>query len=182
MTDQNQRPVAVRLLFVAIAAVCFGQAFRLAAAVGGSDEVSAAHVSIAQTSTASPATLPQYVEKRIEEVQAGDLVLARNEETGELASKRVVRTFRLTSDHIRKLEIRAASGELQTIETTDEHPFWVTDSGWVSAGQLSPGAALLDSEGGTATVVASSHIPRSDGVPVCQGGYRLQWRFTAFVT
>ncbi|WP_339911005.1 hypothetical protein, partial [Symmachiella dynata] len=105
MTEYNQRPLAVRLLFVAVAVVCFGQAYRIAAAVGGSAEPA----SVAQTSTASPATLPRYVEKRIEEVQAGDLVLARNEETGELASKRVVRTFRLTSDHIRKLEIRAAS-------------------------------------------------------------------------
>lgn len=162
MTDHNQRPIAIRLLFVAVAVVCFGQVYHVATAVGGRAEAA----SVAQTSTVSAPSLPRYVEKPIEEIRAGDLVLARNEVTGELASKRVVRTFQRTSDHIRELTIRSASGGLQTIETTDEHPFWVTDSGWVSSAQLRPGAALLDSEGGTATVVANAHIPRSDGVPV----------------
>ncbi len=160
MTDHNQRPIAIRLLFVAVAVVCFGQAYRIAAAVGGRAEAA----SVAQTSTVSAPSLPRYVEKPIEEIRAGDLVLARDDVTGELASKRVVRTFQRTSDHIRELTIRSSLGGLQTIETTNEHPFWVADSGWVSAAQLSP--ALLDRNGGTSTLVANTHIPRSDGVPV----------------
>ncbi len=83
MTDPNQRPLAVRLLFVAIAVICFGQAYRIAAAVGGSAEAAA----VAQTSARSAPSLPRYVEKPIEEIPAGDLVLARNDVTRRVAPK-----------------------------------------------------------------------------------------------
>ena len=49
--------------------------------------------------------------------QPGDVVLAANEETGEVAYKEVVRTFINTTDEITHVTIENAEGEQETIVT-----------------------------------------------------------------
>ena len=74
---------------------------------------------------------------------------------------------RCVSDHLQILKVRSpATGEFQRIETTDEHPFWVTDHGWVKAADLKPGDELTDSENGTAIVLANTHEAHEEGIPV----------------
>ena len=53
----------------------------------------------------------------IENIQPGDVVLAANEETGEVAYKEVVRTFVNTTDEITHVTIENAEGEQETIVT-----------------------------------------------------------------
>ncbi|SFX68203.1 RHS repeat-associated core domain-containing protein [Thermoactinomyces sp. DSM 45891] len=72
--------------------------------------------------------------KPIEEIDIGDKVLAKNEETGEIAYKEVEWLFQREIDEIYEVHI---GGEV--IQTTDEHPFWVVGEGWVRAKDLRKG-------------------------------------------
>jgi hypothetical protein len=104
--------------------------------------------------------------KNIEEVRRDDLVLAKNPETGELAAKRVERNFERVTDHLRILRIRNADGTEQTIETTNEHPFWILARGWVEAGKLGIGDIVTHADGLSAELLASTYEPHPEGIPV----------------
>ena len=105
--------------------------------------------------------------KKIEDLVAGDLVLSRDEVSGERAWKRVQRIFRRTSDHCLHVTIRGAGEETpQMIRTTDEHPFWVPQSGWVRAGDLREGTPLLQADGNSAVLLASHRELHPDGLTV----------------
>jgi len=109
-----------------------------------------------------------YSTKLIEDIAVGDLVMARDPKTGEVAQKRVVHAFRRTSDHLRILEIESTDGEVQRIETTDEHPFWVTGHGFVNAGELQVGDQLDDAGGANGAIIVSSlRDDHPDGIQVC---------------
>ncbi|MDQ0418972.1 RHS repeat-associated protein, partial [Croceifilum oryzae] len=72
--------------------------------------------------------------KPIEEIDIGDKVLAKNEETGEIAYKEVEWLFQREIDEIYEIHI----GD-EVIQTTDEHPFWVVGEGWIRAKDLRKG-------------------------------------------
>ncbi len=78
----------------------------------------------------------------IEKIKAGDTVISTNSETFEIAEKRVLETYIQETTELVRLTI---SGEL--IKTTYDHPFYVKDFGFVSAGELYIGDKLLDSNG-----------------------------------
>jgi len=81
-------------------------------------------------------------EKNIEDIEVGDIVLSKNEETGEQAYKEVTAIHRNEKDTTYKLSVGN-----QTIETTDNHPFWVDGKGWVLAVNLKVGDKLVQSNG-----------------------------------
>jgi hypothetical protein len=113
---------------------------------------------------ATPAT--SVVAKPIEQVQAGERVLSRDEHTGELVLRPVAQTFVRASDHLRLLTLRTSAGVDEQIETTDEHPFWVEGTGWTAAKSLQAGQRLTEPDGSIATVVASARVEQPDGVTV----------------
>lgn len=76
-------------------------------------------------------------EKNIEDIEVGDMVLSKNEETGEIAYKEVTHLYRNDKEIIYELTV----GD-QVIETTDNHPFWVEGKGWVLAVDLQVGDKL----------------------------------------
>ncbi|WP_343224490.1 polymorphic toxin-type HINT domain-containing protein [Paenibacillus sp. ACRRX] len=80
--------------------------------------------------------------KVIEDIQVGDKVLAKSEETGETAYKAVEETFNRTADEVYVIEVKQ-----EKITTTEEHPFWIEGKGWVEAGDLSVGDKLVDRDG-----------------------------------
>lgn len=88
----------------------------------------------------------------IENIQPGDVVLAANEETGEVAYKEVVRTFVNTTDEITHVTIENAEGEQETIDSTPEHPFYVEGLGWVEASSLHAGMTIWFANGTKGTV------------------------------
>jgi hypothetical protein len=78
----------------------------------------------------------------IESIQRGSKVTSTNENTFEVAEKRVVETYIRETKKLLHLII---NGEL--IRTTLEHPFYVKARGFVSAGELIVGDELYNSKG-----------------------------------
>jgi hypothetical protein len=80
-------------------------------------------------------------EKDIENIQVGDWVLSDDPNTvGEIEYKQVLNTFVKETTNLVDIYI---DGE--KITTTEEHPFWVPDVGWVAAKDLQAGSLLQTS-------------------------------------
>ncbi|WP_329959303.1 polymorphic toxin-type HINT domain-containing protein [Paenibacillus athensensis] len=86
-------------------------------------------------------------EKNIEDIQVGDKVLSKNEETGEVAYKEVTATFNHETDEIYNIQVGG-----QTIESTYNHPFYVEGKGWTFVKDLKVGDLLVQSDGNTLKV------------------------------
>lgn len=74
----------------------------------------------------------------------GDKVLAKSDETGEVAFNEVVGLFQKQADEIYKVYI----GD-EIIEATAGHPFWVDGKGWLEVKDLKVGDLLVTSGGAT---------------------------------
>jgi hypothetical protein len=114
--------------------------------------------------TAQPADC--LTTKSIEAIKPGDRVLSRDPTTGTTTLKPVVEVYRRKADHLRILAIQSGSGAAQELRTTDNHPFWVPETGWVDAGQLQAGQTLLQPDGSVAKVLSTRREEHPEGVPV----------------
>lgn len=74
--------------------------------------------------------------KPIVDIRVGDVVLSKNDETGELAWREVTDTFKDWHKATLSVTYSDAEGNSETLVTTDEHPFYVLTKGWVPAGDL----------------------------------------------
>ncbi|WP_310499135.1 polymorphic toxin-type HINT domain-containing protein [Paenibacillus qinlingensis] len=92
--------------------------------------------------TAGTKVLTQDGEKPIEQVQLGDMVLAKNPDTGEMAYKEVDGLFQKEITESWNIYV----GD-ELITTTDEHPFWIHSKGWVVAKDLLVGDLFETSDG-----------------------------------
>jgi Pretoxin HINT domain/Pre-toxin TG len=95
----------------------------------------------------------------IETLQAGDIVLAGNPETGEVKPCQVLQTFEREVSQV--LDVQVGN---ETITCTAEHPFWVQGKGWVGAGDLVVGDLLTTQTG--AIVQVAGIEPRAEQVKV----------------
>jgi hypothetical protein len=75
--------------------------------------------------------------KAVERIAVGDMVLAQNADTGELAYKPVLRAAERPP-----IPLVAVTVEGEVIRCTGGHPFWVPGSGWVHAKRLDTPAWL----------------------------------------
>ena len=75
----------------------------------------------------------------IEKIRAGDKVISTNADTFETAEKTVLETYIRRTDKLIHLVING-----EEIITTETHPFYVKDCGFVEAGKLQTGDYLLD--------------------------------------
>ncbi|MFV5440467.1 polymorphic toxin-type HINT domain-containing protein, partial [Acinetobacter oleivorans] len=98
--------------------------------------------------------------KRIVEIKEGDLVLARHEETGEIAYKPVKRVFVIPNRRIYLLKTIDGVGKENIIEVSDDHPFWVVDKKWVDSIELKEGDQLLDANNQIHKVVSITETDR----------------------
>ncbi|WP_405958962.1 polymorphic toxin-type HINT domain-containing protein [Streptomyces sp. NBC_00868] len=91
--------------------------------------------------------------KPIEELKTGDEVLATDPETGETSAKAVTATI-YTEDDKKYVDLVIQTDDgVNTITTTDHHPFWSeSDRAWKDAGDLKPGTTLRTDEGTAATI------------------------------
>ncbi|MBS7528917.1 hypothetical protein IC619_000220 [Hazenella sp. IB182353] len=80
-------------------------------------------------------------------IKIGDEVLAKDEKTGEQAYKEVEWLYEREVNETYQVHV---GGEI--IETTDEHPFWVIDVGWVKTIDLRAGDVFETADGKTLTV------------------------------
>jgi Flp pilus assembly pilin Flp len=83
----------------------------------------------------------------IERVAVGDLVVARDERTGETGLRRVAHTFVRHQRQVLSLQLTAADGTIETIGVTPEHPFFVAGRGWIGAGELALGVEVQSQDG-----------------------------------
>jgi hypothetical protein len=104
--------------------------------------------------------------KPIETFVGGEQVFSRDEFSQEPGLRPVVATVASENQPIHEVVIVDAQGRAETLQTTAEHPFWVTnvagvadDKGlgvshaqWVRAASLIPGMALIDLKGQPLTV------------------------------
>ncbi|MEO4206585.1 polymorphic toxin-type HINT domain-containing protein, partial [Acinetobacter pittii] len=98
--------------------------------------------------------------KRIVEIKEGDLVLARHEETGEIAYKPVKQVFVIPNRRIYLLKTINSLGQENIIEVSDDHPFWVVDKKWVDSIDLKEGDQLLDADNQVHKVVSITETDR----------------------
>jgi len=94
-------------------------------------------------------------EKPIEEIEVGDKVLAKSDETGEVAYKEVVGLFQKQADEIYYVHI----GD-EIIEVTGEHPFWLDGKGWTFVKDLKVGDLLVSSDGSKLVIDKIEKEPR----------------------
>ena len=76
----------------------------------------------------------------IETIKSGDKVISTDPETFETAEKTVLETYIREDSKLIHLMING-----EEIITTETHPFYVNDRGFVNAGELAVGDELLDS-------------------------------------
>lgn len=93
----------------------------------------------------------------IEEIETGDLVAARSDETSETGYKQVVRLVRNGEKEIIRLRYRLPNGKMETLGVTEEHPFMLEGRRWINAGALKPGDKIMRLAGGVLTVVSMRH-------------------------
>lgn len=96
----------------------------------------------------------EYGLRPIEDIQIGDLVWARDEDTGEEALKPVLGLIRLHDRVIWDLETISETGEVHTFGTTDDHPWWVDGHGWKRTDELSPKDILVTQTGGKVRILS----------------------------
>jgi hypothetical protein len=108
------------------------------------------------------------ITRSIEEIEIGDYVLSRDQyDAGDdLNPHQVTQVFRKTSDHIRVLRIQGDDGNVETIRTTDTHPFWVQNKGWTGAADLVVGDLVQESDGTWQAVLGSERQAFANGVTV----------------
>lgn len=98
----------------------------------------------------------------IEEIKVGQLVYARNPDSGETKLKPVTQLMITQPKPLFKLTTRDVSGKLEAMEVTDNHPYWVEGQGWVDAENLQPGMVLANLDAGSLLVVSLEMVGRSE--------------------
>ncbi|MFG2986981.1 ricin-type beta-trefoil lectin domain protein [Streptomyces sp. NPDC048258] len=93
--------------------------------------------------------------KKIEDIEAGDVVLTTDPETGESYTKTVVDTIQTEDDKdFTELTVATEDGP-SSIIATDTHPFWIPElNEWIEAGDLQVGTRLRTSAGNHVEIVA----------------------------
>ncbi|SMC27724.1 YD repeat-containing protein [Andreprevotia lacus DSM 23236] len=92
--------------------------------------------------------------KPIETITVGDFVAARNEHTGATSWRAVKQLFVIDDKIIVNITLRGHDGSLETISSTNEHPFFVREQRWRAAKDLLPGDQIVLLEHGCAEVIA----------------------------
>ena len=99
-----------------------------------------------------------FIERDIQDLRPGDKVLSKDQydEQGKRERRTILRTFVHTAYALQIVKIRDKDGNVETIRTTSEHPFWVAGLGWVGAIDLKPGMRLDEADGSDDAVIVSS--------------------------
>ena len=80
--------------------------------------------------------------KTIIEVKKGDIVLSKNDETGEISWREVTDTFKDWHEETITFTVVDENGLEEFITTTAEHPFYVDNIGWLEAKNITEGTVI----------------------------------------
>ncbi|MBO0918808.1 polymorphic toxin-type HINT domain-containing protein [Streptomyces laculatispora] len=105
----------------------------------------------------TPVLLADGTRRAIEDVRAGDRVLATDPADGSSAARTVTDTVSTEDDkHFTRVTV-VQDGRTATLTATDTHPFWLVNEGrWADAGRIATGDELRLSDGGALTVTSVS--------------------------
>ncbi|WP_151779963.1 polymorphic toxin type 47 domain-containing protein [Acinetobacter bereziniae] len=96
----------------------------------------------------------QFGLQPIESIEVGTLVPTKNLETGLIELKPVSKTYLTEGKEIYRLTTEDKNKNLEVVEVTDNHPYWVIGSGWVDSAQLLPEMNLTNKENETVKVIS----------------------------
>ena len=103
--------------------------------------------------------------KAVETFTGGELIWTRNDITLEYGYRPVIATKATPDQPIFQVTVKNHQGDIETLQTTAEHPFWIKDSGWLKASLLEQGMILLDRNNQEVEVLSQFLIPnRTDTV------------------
>ncbi|MCP4347874.1 MAG: hypothetical protein GY795_20415 [Desulfobacterales bacterium] len=94
----------------------------------------------------------------IEDIRPGDIVLSKDEETGETGWRRVTKISVTPEQPIFELTVEGENGSFEKLDTTGEHPFWLKNQGWTDAIDLLPGDEIFSSKGGWLRVAGATWL------------------------
>ncbi|MFZ5896840.1 MAG: toxin TcdB middle/N-terminal domain-containing protein [Myxococcota bacterium] len=97
----------------------------------------------------------------IADIQVGDLVWARDEDSGAEELRPVVRVFVTPDQPLVALRLEQANGSVEVIRATSEHPFWIEGRGWTRAADLGLSAPLATAARTELTVVALGSVAQT---------------------
>ena len=80
--------------------------------------------------------------KTIIKVNIGDIVLSKNDQTGEVSWQEVTDTFKDWHTETITFTVVDENGIEESITTTAEHPFYVDNQGWLPASEIASGTVI----------------------------------------
>ena len=123
----------------------------------------------------------QYQTAAIETLNAGDFVLAREEFGTAVKPQRIEEAFEFTSNHLVMITLADAFGETQTVTTTEDHPFWISErDAYLKPADILPGMTMVGPNEERQTVVAVERQVQAKWIPVYN--LRVNEFHTYFVT
>ncbi len=95
-----------------------------------------------------------FSEEPIDDIVKDDMVITRdaNNPDAPLELRRVTAVEKHEVYELTEVTVREADGDVETISTTAEHPFYVDGRGWTGAGHLQAGEELSSADGQEVTV------------------------------
>ena len=123
----------------------------------------------------------RYTTQDIELLRAGDVIVSRDETNrdGTLVNRVIEEAFNRTVYALTFITMRSSDGIEQTICTTNEHPVYVEEGGWLQTRELREGDQLHEPGGGRSTVMAIRVERHKEGVTVYN--FRVFGSHTYFV-
>ncbi|WP_435938682.1 polymorphic toxin-type HINT domain-containing protein [Moraxella bovoculi] len=97
--------------------------------------------------------------KAIETFTGGELIWTRNDITLEYGYRPVIATKATPNQPIFQVTVKNQQGDIETLQTTAEHPFWIKDTGWLKASLLEQGMILLDRNNQEVEVISQFVLP-----------------------
>ena len=108
----------------------------------------------------TPVSTPEGF-KAIDQLRIGDLVQSKNEFTGEMQSKPVSNLFLTKGKQLYALTTLNSNGLQETVEVTDNHPYWV-EGEWIESAKLKQGMVLTDEAGQKVEVVELQKLGKTE--------------------
>ncbi|NSX56968.1 PKD domain-containing protein [Parasulfitobacter algicola] len=112
----------------------------------------------------------------IETLREGDLVVARDEETGQSLVSPVTAVMKRQATDVLWLTLEDGSGQVSRLGVTAEHPLFAVGAGWLPAGDVTPGDQIRDKDLQVLTVLAAE----SDASPQIVHNLEIEGPHTYF--
>jgi hypothetical protein len=138
-------------------------------------------LAVAALPRVATASTAKYLTQNIELLRPGDSVLSRSQDDGDgaLEQRSIEEVFVRRTNLLQVATVLSSDGTRQTLYTTQEHPFYVPEVGWVVARDLQVGDRLTEADGGVSTVIDAYWEHHPEGLLVYN--FRVRECHTYFV-